>query len=403
MYVDLHPSVLVAFGLQDGGKSHTTGVVVENCVLADALMDTAPLIHRGAPMAVVTLHYDTSSTSVSELIGLCTPSRRLPTGVDAPAPLCPTSITVLVSPFNYKERKRFYDAEAAKLGVSICVKRLVLDWHNLTADQIKVLLLLREDDNQLYFGVIASLLREYRTAGRKPSFSTFESEVRTKCNIKSQEGALQQRLDILKGVVSPMGGGIDGDFKDVCATPEHVLTIVDLSDKLLSREHANSIFQVLAEQFRELGLDGRGKLLVLDEAHKYMDGTVTDGLGSAIVAIARQMRHDNMRLAVSTQDPRTLKPELLELCSVAIMHQFHSEEWFAYVKAKLSLPAAAASVIRKLPQGFALVHAARAAVTSSLSFPGKPNLFRVHIRERATADLGATRAHAGRGGAVERK
>jgi hypothetical protein len=37
---------------------------------------------------------------------------------------------------------------------------------------------------------------------------------------------------------------------------------------------------------------GSGKMLALDEAHKYMDGVATDGLSQAIVNVARLMRHD---------------------------------------------------------------------------------------------------------------
>lgn len=70
-----------------------------------------------------------------------------------------------------------------------------------------------------------------------------------------------------------------------------------------------------------------GKLLVLDEAHKFMDGVVSDGLSQAIVNAARLMRHDGMRLIVSTQSPKALAPELLELVTLAILHRFHSRDW----------------------------------------------------------------------------
>ena len=46
-----------------------------------------------------------------------------------------------------------------------------------------------------------------------------------------------------------------------------------------------------------------------------------DGLSEAIVNIARLMRHDGMRLAVSTQSPAALAPELLELVTVAVLHR----------------------------------------------------------------------------------
>ncbi len=48
-----------------------------------------------------------------------------------------------------------------------------------------------------------------------------------------------------------------------------------------------------------------------------------------------------MRLVVSTQSPRALAPELLELVTVAVLHRFHSADWFTYLSKKLPLDKAA--------------------------------------------------------------
>ncbi len=100
------------------------------------------------------------------------------------------------------------------------------------------------------------------------------------------------------------------------------LVVVDMTDPLLSSKEANGVFQVLVEQYR--ALPGReGKVLALDEAHKYMKGETSDGLRAALVNTARLMRHDGIRLLVSTQSPLALAPDLLELVSVAFLHRFH--------------------------------------------------------------------------------
>ena len=44
-----------------------------------------------------------------------------------------------------------------------------------------------------------------------------------------------------------------------------------------------------------------GKVVALDEAHKYMKGDTSDGLSAALVNTARLIRHDGLRLLVSTQ------------------------------------------------------------------------------------------------------
>lgn len=100
-----------------------------------------------------------------------------------------------------------------------------------------------------------------------------------------------------------------------------------------------------------------------------MDGVSTDGLSNAIVDIARLMRHQGIRLVVSTQSPKALAPELLELSSVAVMHQFTSREWFDHLAKKLPLDAPAFQRIMALNRGEALVFAKRHAVKSRFSGP----------------------------------
>ena len=160
-----------------------------------------------------------------------------------------------------------------------------------------------------------------------------------------------------------------------------------------------------------------------------MDGAVTDGLSAAIVNIARQMRHDGMRLVVGTQSPRALAPELLELVTVAVIHRFHSNDWFSYLKVKVPLENGAWDRLLKLRPGEALVFASRhqigvtervatgggaendssgggnqidtalldstSAAQSSkdvmpMSSPFGRNIFEMKIRPRLTADVGAS-------------
>ena len=53
--------------------------------------------------------------------------------------------------------------------------------------------------------------------------------------------------------------------------------------------------QVVTERFRRAPApEGCGKLLALDEAHKFMDGLKSDGLSNTIVSAARMMRHEGL-------------------------------------------------------------------------------------------------------------
>ena len=47
-----------------------------------------------------------------------------------------------------------------------------------------------------------------------------------------------------------------------------------------------------------------------------------------------------IRLVISTQSPRTLPAELLELASLTLLHSFHSRSWYDYLRGQLPLTTA---------------------------------------------------------------
>ena len=91
--------------------------------------------------------------------------------------------------------------------------------------------------------------------------------------------------------------------------------IADISDSMLDTDAARGIFQILLENFRDFDVS-HGKLCVLDEAHKYLDVNKKSGLTESIVYTVRMMRHYGIRVAISTQSPLTLPPEVLELTKI---------------------------------------------------------------------------------------
>lgn len=98
---------------------------------------------------------------------------------------------------------------------------------------------------------------------------------------------------------------------------------------------ACSLFTICLSLFLEQESDV-GRVVALDEAHKYMAGsgeseTLTERLLSAI----RLQRHLAARVFISTQEP-TISPKLLDLCSAIIVHRFTSPEWLHTLKAHLA-------------------------------------------------------------------
>lgn len=386
VYLNTHePFCFVTVGVQGGGKSHTLGCVLESCLVP---VPEEGICKLSSPMSALVLHFDPSPTSVCEVTGLIKPSDKLLGGSNNISRNLPREkMIVLVSPSFYKQRKAFY-------GDYCEVRPLLFSWSTLTADHLRCIMQLTDSDNQLYVATLLNILQGFQREAVLPKFEDFITIVKEACNIKGQEGALSQRLSLLSSIVRE--SKINKEFENVQTDLEGVclpgnLVVVDLTDPLLAAVQANGIFQVLVEQFRSLPLRGCGKVLALDEAHKFMDGQKEDGLSHAIVNCARLIRHDGLRLLVSTQSPKALAPELLELVSVCAMHRFHSRDWWSYLEKKLYLPAEKFATVSKLQPGQSLVFASRASLTNGSSV--ETDVFTLRVRQRVTADRGATRKH----------
>ena len=62
------------------------------------------------------------------------------------------------------------------------------------------------------------------------------------------------------------------------------------------------------------------KLIVFDEAHKYMGGTLI----GQVVEVIREMRHKGVSVVIASQDPVNVPPAVIELSSAVVMHRFNS-------------------------------------------------------------------------------
>ena len=127
-------------------------------------------------------------------------------------------------------------------------------------------------------------------------------------------------------------------------------------------------------------------------------------MAKSCVETVRLMRHEGIRVIVSTQSPLTMPPELLELSTTTVLHRFHSEDWWKYLSSKIPLPADGFQRVRSLDAGEALVFAqgahlilAKHAVQECWdedSENGKvtnSDFFECRIRQRITKDRGRSR------------
>ena len=387
VYFNTHvPFCFVTVGVQGAGKSHTSSCVLESCLVP---FEPSNIVKLNSPMTSMVLHYDQNTSSICEAAGLLSPNPFIQSKMNLVGhnvnAVPKDKAVILVSPAFYKQRKKFY-------GDYCSVKPLLFRWRSLTADHIKRIMRIENGENQLYVASFLNLLREYQKQAVVPEFADFMGQVRKVCSASSQKGPLDQRIALLESVVaeSPQNATLVGDSLDLMSASKQGIQfiIADLTDPLLSKEEANGLFQVLTEQFRTLPTKG-GKVLCLDEAHKYMDGVKADGLSEAIVNAARLMRHDGMRLVVSTQSPKALAPELLELVTIACLHHFHSPDWWSYLQSKLPLNQDAFERILSLNSGEAVAF----ATSHNLSVYNSEgsHCLPIRIRPRITEDLGSSR------------
>ncbi|KAG5179911.1 hypothetical protein JKP88DRAFT_134327, partial [Tribonema minus] len=312
------PFCLVAVDVQGAGKSHTVGLVVENCLLQFESMITSALT------TTLVMHYDEDPDLACELATVTEPNGDLPLNAD----IAIREVTVLVSPNYYQQMRNKYE------GVPrTTVRPLLLDWDALSADQLKVIMQLSSDQissnsEPLYFGALLDKLAEYQRDQSMPPYQDF----RELCSgggldfTNAQSLPLEMRLRLLDTLVHQSAK--NEEYRDHKTFLEVMqvsgVVIAHLSDPLISSKKANCVFQVLLQQF--CGKEWHRtpvhrKLVIFDEAHKYISDRDSDGLAHEMLKVFRNMRHQGMRIIVSTQSPAILPHEMLALVSVMVVHR----------------------------------------------------------------------------------
>ena len=395
------PFCMVCVGVQGAGKSHTMNVALENCMMSCSFPTHAPVISQPQRMCTLLFHHSDSDATVYDGVGLGEVLSQYKNYVRSVE-----RIVVLVSPTNYKNRKQFYG--------SFCeVKPLLFQWGSLNATQLKTLMRLSSKDNPLYVSVLLNILRDFQRKQRLPEYQSFLAMIRGDDTLKpGQTGPLQQRLGLLSTFIYESIANVDcREFSEPVMNlwKPGTLVVADMTDPMLSIDEVSGIFHVLLDLFQKndsLSAMSCGKILACDEAHKYLSnegGDGQEGLARAVVNVVRLMRHQGMRVIISTQSPHTMPPELLELVSMTVMHRFQSRDWYTFLERKVNIPEGTFDKILRLRPGEAIVIcSARTTVNTGrddnddeggdvVTTPQHRSFFKVKIRSRLTADRGATK------------
>ena len=152
------------------------------------------------------------------------------------------------------------------------------------------------------------------------------------------------------------------------------------------RSEALGLFVVLLQMFAETTYQGRrfNKLVVFDEAHKYID---SPDLVAGLVEVVREMRHKGTSIMVASQDPPSVPTSLIELSTQIILHKFNSPAWLKHIqKANAALDGLTPAKLASLGPGEAYVWSSKSTDDAFVR-----GAVKVQCRPRVTQHGGGTK------------
>lgn len=338
------PSSTFICGSQGSGKSHTLSCLLENCLIPSVANELP------RPLTGIVFHYD---TFISDAGGSPCEAAFLSTNKNL-------SVRVLCAPTNVATIRKSYSQLP-----NVTIEELRIDEKELNTKRMMDLMAVSTNGNiPLYLHVVNRILRDLRLEQQKTSstfnYKAFRRMLDAEDLTIAQRVPLTQRLDTLESfMVKEQTGPSSKKSKQLLTlskgndwTPKPArLTIVDLSCPTVTAEAACSLFNICLSLFLEQNCERVGRVVALDEAHKYMnESSEASTLTAELLSTIRLQRHLGARIIISTQEP-TISPKLLDLCSVTIVHRFTSPDWLHALQKHLAGVSAASLLLDKVGAG----------------------------------------------------
>ncbi|KAK3364455.1 hypothetical protein B0T25DRAFT_443592 [Lasiosphaeria hispida] len=345
------PSSFFICGSQGSGKSHTLSCLLENA-LARCPANVLP-----HPLTGIVFHYD---TFISDTGGSPCEVAWLASNLDI-------NVRVLCPPTNIRTMKKLYSRFP-----TVTVEELRLNESDLNTKRMLDLMAVTSGGMPLYLHVVNRILRELRVeqqrTGATFSYTAFKKMLLRENLTEMQLSPLRQRLETLESFMVEDEAKAFNMFSRNCSDSKNPvpkrrttlsrqgtdwtprpgqLTIVDLSCPCVTAEMACSLFNISLSLFLEQSSATVGRIIALDEAHKYMnDSPECQTLTEALLATIRLQRHLGARVVISTQEP-TISPKLLDLCSVTVVHRFTSPDWLNALRKHLAGVSAGSKMLER--------------------------------------------------------
>ncbi|KZT12867.1 uncharacterized protein LAESUDRAFT_766894 [Laetiporus sulphureus 93-53] len=314
------PFSALVCGVQGSGKSHTVSIVLEDMLIPKCSRIGA----LNKALSGLVLHFGEGGP-------YSLPCEAAWVGVSQNSSLKLPPVHIYASNSSLNTMKTVY----APLGSRVTVQPLLFSESELDAQAFLSMMAIGASDHvPLYMQTVLSILRQL---GESYSYTAFkkELEARKAKFMPPQLSGLEQRMALLEAFLEKP----KSSKKQRAAPPRFAagqLTIIDLSDPFIDPASASGLFEIIVRLFVRAKVD-TGKVLVVDEAHKYLSPDKTSsGLTKELLSLIRQQRHQAMRVVISTQEPTVVPTVLLDLCSVAILHRFSSPAWWDHVAKHVS-------------------------------------------------------------------
>ena len=359
------------FGVQGGGKSYTLGTVIEMASMPLQRINVLP-----SPLATVIFHYSPTldyapeftsminANSVEEEIKIL--RERYKAHPEA------LKDVLILTPLDKIDERRAEHPDIEIMPIAFSASELkAAHWKFLMGALGNQSMYLRQI-NLIMKGLRGNLTLEALQAGIENSG----------LSVTLKELA-QARLEFAKEYID------DAQRLQDFIRPGRLI-IVDLRDEYIDKNDALGLFVVMLQIFSEATYQGAdfNKLVVFDEAHKYIDNA---DLISGLVEVVREMRHKGTSIMVASQDPPSVPVALIELSTQIIMHKFNSPAWLKHIqKANAALRELTPNKMSDLSTGEAYVWASKASDEAFTS-----GAVKIQCRPRITQHGGSTKTAIG--------
>ncbi|KAF4235812.1 hypothetical protein CNMCM8980_003207 [Aspergillus fumigatiaffinis] len=372
-------------GVQGSGKSHTTSCMIENCS-----MKMTSLGSLTRPISTLVLQFNEYSSSVSSQ-----PSEAafLASVMPEYAQQQRIPLRVLASPTNFHNLAKMYSQIP-----NVQVQAFRIQPRHLNVSMLLSLMSVSQNEGMpLYMAQVTRVLREMAMeSGGCFDYLDFRKRLSALHLDRAQTPFLHQRLDLLDSYLDLTGKATSDYFVD------GGVTILDLSCPFVDQNTACILFRIAIDLFLNAH-PSRGKMIVADEAHKYMtESQSAKELVETFLSIIRQQRHFGVRTVICTQEP-TVSPKLIELSSIIVIHRFTSPDWYNVIQKHVPMDIrevgsnedgihSGLCQIASLRTGEAIIFAPSAHLMDEkdMVFDTRHRTFRMLIRKRVTWDGGRT-------------